>query len=91
MIYNAQGALALNADVVINIGVNSYICKFDPTKVDHSANALPIEQQPVWMIIFYEQVEENDTIRLNTKYPYGSQDYRFVLADYANYTYKFRL
>lgn len=92
MIYGAEGAATLNADIVINVGVNSYICKLDPTKVDHSPSALPVEQQRVWSIIFYEQVQvDEDTIRLNTKYPNGSNAFNFVAADYASYTYKFRL
>ena len=92
MIYGAEGASILNADIVINVGVNSYICKLDPTKVDHSENALPVEQQKVWSIIFYEQVQvDENTVQLNTKYPNGSNAFNFIAANYASYTYKYRL
>lgn len=92
MIYGAEGASALNADIVYNVGANSYVCKLDPTKVDRSPNALPIEQQPVWSVTFYETVQLNETTsRLTTKYPNGNNGYCFVAENYASYNYTFRL
>lgn len=91
MIYGAEGASILNADIIFTVGANTYICKLDPTKADRSANALPIEEQNIWSITFYEQVELSGTTRLNTKYPNGSNAYKFVAANYATYNYEFRL
>lgn len=97
MIYGIEGAHALNADIVINVGTDSYICKLDPTKVDRSADAAPIEEQPVWSIIFYNQIQEYDQdgepqkIVLLTKYPNGSTAYNFKVSRYSDYNYQFRL
>lgn len=91
MIYGIEGAAALNADIVINEGANSYICKLDPTKAAKETN-VPIEQRHCWSIIFYEQIKtEDDRIILNTKYPYGSVKYDFQISEYKNYNYEFRL
>ena len=96
MIYGIEGAAALNADIVINVETEqshvSYICRLDPTKAKHGPTDPPIEEQKVWSIIFYEQIqEENGIIRLNTKYPEGSTAYNFQVSNYNNYNYKFRL
>lgn len=92
MIYGAEGASALNADIVYNVGPNSYVCKLDPSKVDRSPGAKPIEQQPVWSITYYETIQINETTtRLTTKYPDGNIDYKFVAEEYASYNYTFRL
>lgn len=92
MIYGAEGAAILSADIVFNVGADSYVCKFDPTKVDRSAGALPVEEQPVWAITLYENKTMNDgNTRMNTLYPNGSNAYKFVAAEYKNYQYEFRL
>ena len=92
MIYGAEGARALNADIVFNVGPNSYVCKLDPTKVDRSPNALPVKQQPVWSITFYKTTEyEDGNSMLETLYPNGNNAYNFVAEEYANYNYIFRL
>lgn len=92
MIYGAEGAAALNADIVFNVGANTYACKLDPTKVDRSPNALPVEQQAVWSITFYETLQISETTsRLTTKYPNGSNAYNFIAENYAGYSYQFRL
>ena len=92
MIYGAEGAAMLSADIVFNVGANSYVCKLDPTKVDRSPAALPIEMQPVWAITLYENKTTNDgNTRMNTLYPNGSNAYKFVAAEYKNYQYEFRL
>lgn len=92
MIYGAEGAAILSADIVFNVGADSYVCKFDPTKVDRSAGALPVEEQPVWSITLYQNKVVNETTtRTNTLYPEGSNAYKFVAKDFANYNYTFRL
>ena len=92
MIYGAEGASALNADIVFNVDADSYVCKLDPTKVDRSPNALPVDEQPVWSITFYQTTPmgENGS-RLNTLYPQGSNAYNFVAKNFASYNYQFRL
>lgn len=92
MIYGAEGASALNADIVFNVGANSYVCKLDPTKVDRSPNALPVDEQPVWAITFYQTTPMGDNgSRLKTLYPQGSNAYNFVANKFADYNYQFRL
>lgn len=92
MIYGAEGASILNADIIYNVGADTYVCKLDPTKVDRSTDAAPVEQQPVWSICKYENlVIDEQTTRLNTKYPYGNTAYAFIATEYNTYNYKFRL
>ena len=92
MIYGAEGASALNADIVFNVGADSYVCKLDPTKVDRSPNALPVDEQPVWSITFYQTIPMGENAsRLNTLYPEGSNAYCFIAKNFANYNYQFRL
>lgn len=96
MLYGVHEAAALNADVVINVDTenthDSYICKFDPTKVDRSENALPLEQQAIWSIIFYQQIQVDEThVKLVTKYPEGMTDFRFKVSECENYNYTYRL
>ena len=92
MIYGAEGAAILSADIVFNVGANTYACKLDPTKKDHSTNALPVDEQPIWSIVLYENVTDADgNSRMNTLYPNGNTNYQFVANNYRNYTYKFRL
>lgn len=92
MIYGAEGAAMLSADIVFNVGANTYVCKLDPTKVDRSPSALPVEMQAAWAITFYENITLADgNSRMNTKYPNGSNAYKFIAAEYKNYNYEFRL
>lgn len=92
MIYGAEGASVLNADIVYSVGANTYVCKLDPTRADRSASALPLEEQEIWSITFYEQLPQvGDVNQLNTKYPNGSNAYCFAAKNFACYNYLFRL
>lgn len=92
MIYGAEGAAILSADIVFNVGTDSYVCKFDPTMADRTPSAIPLEEQPIWSITLYQNtITPEGHSRMNTLYPNGSNAYKFVAAHYLNYNYKFRL
>lgn len=96
MLYGVHEAAALNADIVINVEDenthSSYICKLDPTRKDKSDNPPPLEEQPIWQIIFYQQIQVDEThVKLVTKYPNGLVDFRFKVSECENYNYEYRL
>ena len=91
MIYGAEGASVLNADIIFNVGADTYVCKLDPSKVDRTPAALPVDEQPVWSITKYENlVLSETTTRLNTKYPNGNTSYDYIASKFQEYNYKFR-
>lgn len=95
MLYNIKSMAELAADIILEKGNDTYVCSFDPTKFDRSANAPAIEAQAIWQIICYRnsvlldsEVEINRTQAL---YPNGSQQYRFKITEVFNYDYTYRL
>lgn len=102
MLYGIKGATELSADLVIETGNDTYVCVFNPAKVDRSTGSMPIEQQPIWQITLYRTVEvepdnsesedETETIvRQQTLYPDGSNAYAYSPADINNYSFMYRL
>ena len=97
MLYGVHEAAALNADLVINVNVDeyshvSYICRLDPTRKDKSEDPPPLEEQPIWQITFYQQIQEDEThVKILTKYPNGLTDFRFKVSECENYNYMYRL
>lgn len=95
MIYGIKGAVDLSADLIIEKGNDTYVCVFDPTKVDRSAGALPIEQQPIWQITCYRQTTivdgEDEINRTQALYPKGSNAYAFAPSDIDNLGFSYRL
>lgn len=92
MIYNALGASAINSDLVITNGNDTYICIMDPTRINR-ASATPIEEQEGWQIkLYHTTVDENTGIeRTQTLYPEGRDSYDFAPKNIANYNFKYKI
>lgn len=95
MLYNIKSMAELAADVILEKGNDTYVCSFDPTKVDRSANAPAIEAQPVWQITCYRNSvmldSEEEITRTQALYPNGSQQYHFKVTEVFDYNYTYRL
>ena len=95
MIYGVKGAIDLTADLIIEKGNNTYVCVFDPTQVDRSTGALPLEEQPIWQITCYKISTiidgQNEINRTQALYPNGSNAYRFAPSNISNLNFTYRL
>lgn len=95
MLYGIHVAATLNADLIIEKGNNTYVCMFNPRKVDRSANALPLEEQHVWQITCYRNsaiVDGQTAInKTQTLYPYGINDYKYAITDIDSIDFTYRL
>ena len=91
MIYGIKAATELAADLIIEKNNNTYVCIFDPSKVDHTSGAPDIESQEIWQISLYHKTEVNGATQLKTLYPDGSNAYRFAPNNINSYTFKYRL
>ena len=95
MIYGIKGAVELSADLVIEKGDNTYVCNFDPTKVNRTSGAPAIESQEVWQIICYSTtqiIDGQDVInKTQALYPDGSCDYKFAPNNIDNLNFRYRL
>lgn len=95
MLYGIKGAIELAADLIIEKGNDTYVCVYDPTKIDRSAGASPIEEQAIWQITCYRQsviIDGQDEInRTQALYPRGSNAYAFAPSNISNLNFTYRL
>lgn len=95
MLYNIKSMAELAADIILEKGNDTYVCSFDPTKVDRSLNAPELEAQPIWQVTCYRNTilidGEEEITRTQALYPNGSQQYKFKVSELLDYEYTYRL
>ena len=95
MIYGIKGAIDLAADLMIQKGNDTYVCVFDPSRINRSSDAPAPEQQNAWQITCYRQSViidgQNEINRTQALYPNGSNAYQFAPANIDNYNFTYRL
>ena len=95
MLYGVKSIAELASDLVIEIGNDTYVCNYDPTKINRAAGAPELEQQNIWQIICYRQTTvqdgETEINRTQALYPEGMTTYAFAPVNIANYNFTYRV